>query len=213
MAGLQQDLRIIKAILGAATLEETQAVEKNLKKKEEEQKTKVKEVKKIKEINKVGKKASLVAKAEQEQKERLTTMTEKEKEAMKTIQEVATKIQDPQSKQEQIATYAYRLASAMEEKSKGVWIRQWGNSEKEVREEGTSKTWTMVGGNLGRYINIVTMHHQEVPTDVNTAKVKWAINKANECLKKTITDTSQSHPPWQVLRIEPVSQISVREMR
>ena len=51
------------------------------------------------------------------------TMTEKEKEATKTIQEVATKIQDPQSTQEEIATYASKLASATEEKSEAVWIR------------------------------------------------------------------------------------------
>ena len=105
------------------------------------------------------------------------------------------------------------MASAREGKSEAVWIRQWGNSEKEVREEGSSKTWKMVGGNLGRYVNIVTMHHEDVPTDVNTPKAKWAVNKANECLKKTTTDTSQLHPPWQVLRIEPVPQISAREMR
>ena len=71
----------------------------------------------------------------------------------------------------------------------------------------------MVGGNIGRYVNIVTMHHQDVPTDVNTPTAKWAVNKANECLKKTTTDTSQSHPHWQVMRIEPVPQISAREMR
>ena len=49
-------------------------------------------MKRSKEINKAGKKASLVAKAEEEQKERLVTMAEKEKEATKSIQEVATKI-------------------------------------------------------------------------------------------------------------------------
>ena len=85
LKGVEQDLRIIKTKLGAATPEETQAVEKNLKKKEEEQKIKAKEVKRSKEINKAGKKVSLVAKAEEEQKERLVTMTEKEKEATKTI--------------------------------------------------------------------------------------------------------------------------------
>ena len=36
LKGVEQDLRIIKTNLGAATPEETQAVEKNLKKKEEE---------------------------------------------------------------------------------------------------------------------------------------------------------------------------------
>ena len=57
----------------------------------------------------------------------------------------------------------------------------------------------MVGGNLGRYINIVMIHYQDVPTDVNTAKAKWAVNKAIKCLEKTTTDTSHSHPPWQPL--------------
>ena len=42
-------------------------------------------MKKSKEISKAGEKASLVAKVEEEQKERLVTMTEKEKEATKTI--------------------------------------------------------------------------------------------------------------------------------
>ena len=97
LKGVEQDLRIIMTKLGAATHEETQAVEKNLKKKEEDQKIIAKEVKKSKEISMAGKKASLVARAEEGQKERLVTMTEKEKEATKTIQEVATKIQDPQS--------------------------------------------------------------------------------------------------------------------
>ena len=119
-------------------------------------------------------------------------MTEKEKEATKTIQEVATKIQDPLSTQEQIATYASQLASTTEEKSEAVWIRQWGNLEKEVREEGSSKAWRMVGSNQGRYVNIVMMYHQDVPIDVNTPKAKWAGNKADECLKQTTTDTSQS---------------------
>ena len=49
-------------------------------------------MKKTKGINKVGKKASLVAKFEEGQKERLATMREKEEEATTTIQKVATKI-------------------------------------------------------------------------------------------------------------------------
>ena len=42
LKGMEQDLRIIKTKLWAATPEETQAVEKNLKKKEEEQKIEAK---------------------------------------------------------------------------------------------------------------------------------------------------------------------------
>ena len=42
-------------------------------------------MKKSKEISKAGKKVSLVAKAKVEQKERLVTMAEKEKEATKSI--------------------------------------------------------------------------------------------------------------------------------
>ena len=40
LKGVEQELRIIMTKLGEATPEETKAVEKNLKKKEEEQKTK-----------------------------------------------------------------------------------------------------------------------------------------------------------------------------
>ena len=52
----------------------------------------------------------------------MVTMAEKEKEAMKSIQEVATRIQDPLSTQEQIATYASKLASATEEKSEAFFF-------------------------------------------------------------------------------------------
>ena len=47
---------------------------------------------------------------------------------------------------------------------------------------------TMVGGNLRRYVNIVTIHCQDVPTDVYTPKAKRAVTKANEWLKKITTD-------------------------
>ena len=50
----------------------------------------------------------------------MTTMMQKEKEAPTTIHEVAMKMHDSQSPQEQIATYVFKLASATEERNEAV---------------------------------------------------------------------------------------------
>ena len=66
---------------------------------------------------------------------------------------------------------------------------------------------------MARYVNIVTLHYEDVPSDTNSLGVRQKIKRINKCLKKTTTDHSSGLPPWKVFKVETVPQISPREMR
>ena len=110
-------------------------------------------------------------------------------------------------------TYTVAATKANEDIKEVEEVRKYGNSEREVIEGGSSQTWTIVRGNLARYVNIVMMHHEDVPTDTNSLGVRQKIERINEYLKKSTIDHSSSFPSWKVLKAETVPQISPMEMR
>ena len=86
---MEKDLKIIKAKLGATTPQETQAVEKELRKKEAEGKLKAAEVKKAKEVAKAGKKANTINKEVETVAEKVKNAESMEKEGVAKRAEAA----------------------------------------------------------------------------------------------------------------------------
>ena len=69
-------------------------------------------------------------------------------------------------------------------------------------EEGLA--WSLAAGTSGRYLDIVTMHHADVPQDATEPVIKSKIAQINECLKKLPTASNLRNPPWKVLMAEPI---------
>ena len=82
--------------------------------------------------------------------------------------------------------------------------------EEEVAQEGQG--WSKVG-TKGRYVVIATEFFADVPQDHKDPKIKATMDKANEVLKKLTSGGGVNHPTFRVVKLEPILQISLREMR
>ena len=70
---------------------------------------------------------------------------------------------------------------------------KYGATEAEVVAEG--QAWSLAGGTSGRYLDIVTMHHADIPQDATESAIKAKIAQINDCLKKLTTGSNLGNPP------------------
>ena len=103
------------------------------------------------------------------------------------------------------------MAEKAKEKEEIEEKLKYGATEAEVVAEG--QAWSLAAGTSGRYLDIVTMHHADVPHDATEPAIKSKIAQIHDCLKKLTTGSNLGNPPWKVLKAEPIPHISKREMR
>ena len=137
---MEKDLKIIKSKLGATTPQETQAMEKELRKKEAEGKMKAAEIKKAKEVAKAEKKGNAINKEVETVTERVKNAETKEREGVAKRAEAARGLLDPTTTTEEKMTYAVAATKANEDTKEAEEVRKYGNSEREVIEGGSSQT-------------------------------------------------------------------------
>ena len=83
-------------------------------------------------------------------------------------------------------------------------------SEEEAAQEG--QAWSKVG-TKGRYVDIATAFFADVPQDPKEPRIGAKMDKANEVLEKLTSGGGINHPTFRVVKLEPIPQISLREMR
>ena len=83
-------------------------------------------------------------------------------------------------------------------------------SEEEAAKEG--QAWSKVG-TKGRYVDIATAFFADVLQDPKDPRLQAKMDKVNEVLEKLTSGGGVNHPTLKVVKLEPISQISLREMR
>ena len=62
-------------------------------------------------------------------------------------------------------------------------------------------------------MDIATAFFTDVPQDPKDPRIKAKMDKANEVLEKLTSGEGIHHPTLRVVRLEPIPQISLREMQ
>ena len=62
-------------------------------------------------------------------------------------------------------------------------------------------------------MDIATAFYADVPQDPKDSRIKAKMDKAKEVLEKLTSGGGVNHPTFKVVKLEPIPQISLREMR
>ena len=200
----------VKVQVGAGTFQEENRV-KNLQKKDlNDKKLKEGEQKLRNQCKKADKNGSKVEKKREETDQKRQELFQKAPVVTQEIQELSNALLTQQGTT-QFAEKAAQLTDKAKEKEEIEEKLKYGSTEAEVVAEG--QAWSLAAGTSGRYLDIVTMHHADVPQDATEPGIKSKIAQVNYCQNKLTTGSNLGNPPWKVLKAEPNPHISKREMR
>ena len=159
---VEDQIVAVKVQVGAGTFEEENRV-KNLQRKElSDKKLKEGEQKLRNQCKKVDKNASKVAKKREETDQKPQELLQKAPAVTQEIQELSSALTTHQDTI-QLVGKAAQLAEKAKEKEEIEEKLKYGAKEVEVVAEG--QAWSLAAGTSGRYLDIVTMHHADVPQD------------------------------------------------
>lgn len=83
-------------------------------------------------------------------------------------------------------------------------------SEEEVAQE--NQAWSK-GVAKGRYVDIATAFLADVPQELKDRRINAKMDKGNEVLEKLTSGGVVDHPTLNVVKVQPILQTSLCEMR
>ena len=192
-----------------ATFEKKKAVEKDIRK------NKVEEVKKgaeekARQSEKMAKAIQAqVAKKEEEGKQVVEEANIKIAEKKKQLLELTKQLPELSEDGETFAKAAQEIAALSKMVKEDKQTANWGMMEEEAKQE--TQAWYEVR-TKGKYVNIATAFYEDVPTNPNDERYKKKMAKVNEILQKWTLAEVEVQPTWRVVKVEPIPQISPREV-
>ena len=154
--------------------------------------------------------ASKVAIKQEDTDQKRQELIQKPPVVTQEIQELSSALTTAQDTTQPVGKAA-QLAEKAKEKEEIDEKLKYGATEAEVVAAG--QAWSLAAGTSGRSLDIVTMHHADVPQDATEPAIKSKIAQINDCLKKLTTGSNLGNSLWKVLKAEPIPHISKREMR
>ena len=193
-----------------ATFEEKKAVKKDIKRNKVEEVKKVAEEKAKQSEKKAKATWAQVAKREEEGKRVVEDVNIKIAEEKKQLFELTKKLLKLAEDGETFMKAAQEVVALSKIVKEDEQIANWGMTEEEAKQE--IQAWSKVG-TKGRYVDIATALYEDVPTNPNDERYKEKMVKVNEILEKLTLAEGGVQPTWRVVKVEPISQISPREVR
>ena len=206
---IDSTLTAIKVATGTASYEEQKAVENVVKKNKVEEIKKVAEEKARQGEKKAKASYAQAAKKEEEGKQKVEEADQGLAEKTEKLRKLAQQLQAGPNPY-QLVRISKEMGDLAKEVKKDEETSWWSMSEEEAAQEG--QAWSKVG-TKGRYVDIATAFFADVPQEPKDPRIKAKMDKANEVLEKLTSGGGIDHPTFRVVKLEPIPQISLREMR
>ena len=207
---IEKSLTSIRIATGTATFEEKKAVEKDIRRNKVEEVKKVEEEKAKQSEKKAKPTWAQIAKKEEKGKKVVKEDNIKSVETKKELVELTKKLPELVEDGETFAKVAQDIVALSKMAKEDEQTANWGMTEEKAKQE--TQAWSKVGTKR-RYVDIATAFYEDVRTNPNDGRYKKKMVQVNEILEKLTSAEGGVKPIWRLVKVEPIPQISLREVR